>query len=343
MNSRPACVKESVPLAPLTTLKVGGIAEYVSEVTTVNELRAVIAWAKASHVPWRVLGGGSNVLVSDNGLAGLIILPLITERSVEEEEGDQLLVTYGAGLVFDDCVKDAVEHNWWGLENLSHIPGTVGATPIQNVGAYGVEVADIIESVSVYDTEADEVHTLTARECQFAYRSSRFKTVDAGRFIILDVTFRLSKAPRPILSYKDLAVLAHASNVTPMKIRETVISIRSGKFPDWNVVGTAGSFFKNPIIDNVHADTLRKAFPDMPMYDAGAGKTKVSLGFILDKVCGLRGYAVGPVRLYEQQALVLVAEAGATAAMIDSFATEVARLVFEKTNIHIEREVVVWP
>lgn len=339
----PACIKTAVPLASYTTLKVGGEAEYFATVATNDELETVITWAKTNDIGCRVIGGGSNILVSDSGVAGLVIqLNYLERKSQLDSKRNIVLATFGAGVMFDDCVAETVKEGWWGLENLSHIPGTVGATPIQNVGAYGVEVADLIEYVTVYDTQAERVLELTAEECEFGYRTSRFKTNDAGRYIVLSVTFCLHLTARPVVTYKDLAFMTDVTDLTPTQVRTAVIKIRAGKFPDWQVVGTAGSFFKNPIISTAKANALLENFPELPVYPVDKLTTKVSLGYILDKICQLRGYQVGRVRLYEQQALVLVAESGATAAQVSDFADYIADKVYEATGIKIEREVMCW-
>lgn len=341
MSAIPSFVSCREPLAPRTTLKVGGEAEYFARVATIEELRSVIEWATSVGVAWRVIGGGSNILVSDAGVSGLVIEVVFCEQS-SQLEGDVVLATFGAGLPFDDCVDQTVTNAWWGLENLSHIPGTVGATPIQNVGAYGVEVSDIIESVMVFDVKTMAVTNIPAADCGFGYRTSRFKTTDVGRYIVLSVTFRLHCNAQPQLAYKDLAYLSEKADVTPREIREAVIAIRATKFPDWTVVGTAGSFFKNPIIPTPQAQELCKQFPDIPVYPLDEQSVKVSLGYILDKVCQLRGYQLENVGLYEQQALVLVVTSGATAQMIDDFAQYVTVKVLGATGIKIEREVVSW-
>jgi UDP-N-acetylmuramate dehydrogenase len=342
-STLPRVVEENIPLHSYTTLGVGGVASYFARVDSLKELQEVVAWAKQQNIRWYILGGGSNILVPDTGVSGVVIRPDFQGRVViEKETDDEVLVTYGAGMNFDDCVADTVNEGWWGIENLSYIPGTIGATPIQNVGAYGVEVADVLHTVTVYDTVEDEEVVMTADDCRFGYRTSRFKETDRGRYIVTAVTFRLSKIPTPVLSYKDIAMLAATPAPTQVAIRKKIISIRSQKFPDWNVVGTAGSFFKNPIIPSKDAALLREKYSDIPMYEATADTTKISLGYILDKVCNLRGYKKGNIRLYEQQALVLVADRGATAEEINIFADDVAEQVKEKTKITIEREVVRW-
>jgi UDP-N-acetylmuramate dehydrogenase len=331
-------VREHVPLAPYTTLKVGGEAKYLVEAATEAEIAEAVAFAALKQLPLYILGGGSNILVPDTGYRGFVLcikLTGVTSKVV----GEAVYLTVAAGEVFDDIVADTVKEGWWGLENLSAIPGSVGALPVQNVGAYGVEAKDVIESVRVFDCATHEFLTLNNEACSFGYRDSIFKKPLGQRYIVVAVTFRLSLSPKLVLEYKDLESLS-GTNPTQLQIRETVMAIRGRKFPDWHTVGTAGSFFKNPTVSTTIAQGLRAQYPELPMYDAGEGYKKISLGYILDKICGLRGYREGNVRLYEQQALVLVAEHGATANEIILFAKHVQEKVFVTTNILIEWEVV---
>ena len=329
-------VRTNVALGPLTTLKTGGTASYYQEITTVSELEKAVVYAHEAQLPFCVLGGGSNMLVSDEGYKGMVLHMKLLGRTYSEVTNDMCTLTVSAGEVFDEVIKDTVDKGLWGLENLSHIPGTVGATPVQNVGAYGVEVSDCIMHVTVFDTDTNKIFDLQKSECSFAYRHSIFK--EKNNFVIVSVTFALSVKSNPKISYADIAARVSAT-ATPVMIREAIISIRSEKFPDWNNVGTAGSFFKNPIITAGEAQSLLAKYPDIPTYLAADGMVKVSLGYILDKLCGLKGFAVGPVRLYEKQALVLVAERGATTTDIKNFKNIISEKVFQKTFIKIFQEV----
>jgi UDP-N-acetylmuramate dehydrogenase len=334
----PHCLAEQVPLAPLTTLKVGGVARYVATITSLTELEEAIHFAEREGLPVFILGGGSNVLVPDAGFSGLVLL--IALKGVQyDTTTDKVLVTCGAGESFDDLVAKTVAKGYWGLENLSHIPGTVGATPVQNVGAYGVEIADVIEAVVVYDYATHTTMSLTPAACAFGYRDSIFKQPAGHTWIVVAVVFRLSQQAQPKLTYADLQVLTTVSTITPTLVRETVIKIRASKFPDWHVVGTAGSFFKNPIISIGEATRLQTEYPLLPVYGVDTDHVKVPLGYILDKVCQLKGVRIGNVGLYEAQALVLVAYAPVTATEIDTFADMVAQKVYQLTGIKIEREV----
>ncbi len=331
-------LQESVPLAPLTTLGLGGSAEFLVSVTDELTLVHALEYARTELLPVSVLGGGSNVLVPDTGVAGLVIHNQI--RGIEfETEGEVVVVRVGAGEPFDALVAATVTENLSGLENLSHIPGTVGATPVQNVGAYGVEVADLIRSVRVYDRHQDRFELLTREECHFGYRNSRFKE-ERGRYIVTEVTFALSRLAVPNVTYKDLAVAFEGSQtVSPQAVRDAVIAIRSGKFPDWHVVGTAGSFFKNPIVSDAVASELSSRYPLLPTFRVGEGFVKLPLGWILEHVLKVKGLRVGNVGSYEKQALVLVCYDGATAAELDAFALKLTQDVFSETGISIEREV----
>lgn len=334
----------SVSLAPHTTFGIGGAAQYFLEVADSAELQAAYEWAAAHEVPVTILGGGSNVLVADSGVPGLVVCPRFFGQTIEAEDATSVVVSYGAGEVFDEVVAASVAAGWWGLENLSHIPGTVGATPIQNVGAYGVEVADCIAWVEVWDPKTATGVRLTPAQCAFGYRSSLFKTAAGSRYVIMRVAFRFHTEPTPRLSYGDLHGLADAeAPPSQALIRDTVISIRATKFPDWTQVGTAGSFFKNPIVDAATCSTLRQRYPEVPVFAVGSDRYKIALGWILDRVCGYRGYRVGAVGASAQQALVVVNYGGATATAVHAFATAVATEVYERTGLTLEWEVTQLP
>ncbi|MBY0538604.1 UDP-N-acetylmuramate dehydrogenase [Patescibacteria group bacterium] len=329
-------VQSKVALAPYTTLKTGGDAEYFVTVENTEDLKKAVAFAKQAQLPFCVLGGGSNMLVPDAGYPGVVIQMKLAGVTYTTLDETTYTVTVAAGEVLDVLVEATVARQLWGLENLSHIPGSVGATPVQNVGAYGVEVADVISEVIVFDTNTNKIITLQNSDCQFSYRHSIFK--EKNNLIILSVTFILHKNPNPKIAYADLAQRT-PKNPFPRDVRTTVIAIRAEKFPDWTIVGTAGSFFKNPMVPHAHAQELALKYPALPMYPSSDGQTKISLGYVLDKICGLKGFAIGPVRLYEKQALVLVAEAGATTTDIKNFVKIISEKVFAHTAIKISQEV----
>ena len=237
----PEFIQKNIPLAPYTTLGAGGAAEYFAEVRSLDELKEAVHWAKVHALTVRLLAGGSNVLVPDAGVSGLVLRPQFTDVVYEDMGEDVVHAEVGAGVALDAFVAETVLRGLWGIENLSGIPGSVGATPVQNVGAYGVEVKDVITSVRVYDIASETFSVLENRACTFAYRDSLFKRAEGKDLIITHVTFALSKKPDPKITYKDLALyFAENPSVTLSKIRDAVLTIRSKKFPDWTVVGTAG-------------------------------------------------------------------------------------------------------
>jgi len=330
-------IVKNTHLAAHTTLHVGGVADYFVEVSSTQELIQALRFAAQNAAPVFMLGGGSNVLFPDSGYRGLVIKNTISGYDITEH-GSTVLVSVGAGTNWDEFVATMCQKNYWGVENLSSIPGTVGATPIQNVGAYGVEVSHVIESVTAINSETCAEKTFTPAECHFAYRDSFFKTAEGKKWVVTAVTFTLSKKPQPNLAYADLHPLHTQENLTATQVRDFVKTVRSKKFPDWSVVGTAGSFFKNPIVTAADYRRLQALYPDMPAYQATNGDWKLSLGWLLDKVCGLKGYCVGEVCLYENQALVLT-NTGDSATAILEFVQYIISHVYEKTQVTIEPEV----
>lgn len=336
-------IKAHVPLAPHTTLHVGGVAEQFVSVTSRKELHAALAHASNEAMPVTILGGGSNVLISDDGVPGLVIKNEIHGITCKKQ-GTVVYCTVGAGESWDAFVAHAVTHGWWGIENLSAIPGSVGATPIQNVGAYGVEVATVIESVEVFDQVTGTIQRLTPAECAFAYRDSLFKHADGRNYIVTAVTFALHTTPTPQLQYADLQNYFGAdASPTLGAVRDAVIEIRSRKFPDWHKTGTAGSFFKNPIITRKHYEALLAKHPKLPMYPVDEERVKVPLGWVLDNMLQLRGVHHGNVGTYKGQALVIVNCGSASAREIDQFATMIEERVYDATGITIAREVTCIP
>jgi UDP-N-acetylmuramate dehydrogenase len=330
-------VKENVHLAKFTTLQVGGVADYYVEIKTREELIQALQFAQQRAVPVFVLAGGSNVLFSDEGYRGMVIENSLAGEQITEV-ADSVLVTVAAGESWDAFVGRMCLLNYWGIENLSSIPGRVGATPIQNVGAYGVEVSDVITKVTAVHRETFKVKMFSRTECEFAYRDSYFKTPEGKKWVVVDVTFRLSKIISPLLQYADLQSLQSAKDFSPTRIREEVIKIRANKFPDWSEVGTAGSFFKNPIVSDMDYQRLQAEYPGLSAHLVGEKNWKLSLGWILDKVCGLKGYCEGSVCLYKNQALVLVNKGGTAKNIID-FSESIKKKVYAKTQIEIEPEV----
>ncbi len=342
---------DAVSLKTLTTFKIGGEARTVFECVNEEEIQTALAYARESGLLWRVLGGGSNVLASDAGFDGVILRPCIkgvrveTAEVADESDVGELVVVAGAGESWDGLVETTVQQNLWGLENLAGIPGTVGASPIQNIGAYGTDVSNTFLYCDVLNANTGEVSRMDKAACEFGYRDSVFKRAAGAHLIVLRAAFKLSKRGTPHTSYKDLLVNAEggATLDTPLVIATAVRAIRAQKFPDLTVYGTAGSFFKNSVVTRDAYTALQQRYPELPGYpsETDPEMVKVPIAWVLDKVLNLRGFSNGSanVRLFERQPLVLVAEKGATAAEVDVLAAEVTKRVFDATGITIEREV----
>jgi UDP-N-acetylmuramate dehydrogenase len=336
-------MRENVSLKELTTFRIGGSARFFAAAATLAEVGEAAAFARERSLPLFVLGGGSNILVGDEGFPGVVLK--IEIKGIEIGDADangKRLVTAGAGEVWDDLVKRTVEERLSGLENLSLIPGTVGAAPVQNIGAYGIEVKDTITWVEVFDPRNGEITRMTAAECSFGYRSSFFKTPAGKGLIVIRAAFLLEPNGAPDTSYKDIGERISSNAITDVdaqKVRDIVISIRRAKLPDVGKLGTAGSFFKNPIIPLALYDGLKKRFPAMPGYPGAEGGVKIPAAWILDNVCGFKGYRQGETGVYENQALVLVNFGNAAAEEIKSLAEKMTACVKKETDISLEREV----
>ena len=260
-------------------------------------------------------------------------------EAVEGEDHESVIVRAEAGVEWYDLVAWAVERGLWGLENLSLIPGKVGAAPVQNIGAYGAEAGDTILDVRMFCPETCNFLTLSAEHCAFGYRDSVFKGSLRGRVVITSVRFRLSKIPRPDVGYGDLMRETEArGGATLRNIRDAVCSIRRSKLPDTAVTGNAGSFFKNPVVDRAAADDMLLRWPDMPVYPAADGRAKLAAGWLIDRA-GMKGYREGRVGVHDRQALVLVNTGGASGGEVLALARKVQRTVLEKFGIEIETEV----
>jgi len=337
-------IEEHVSLKEFTTFKIGGDALYFVRVRNVEGLREALAFANEKKVPFFILGGGSNIVMSDTGFPGLVIKNEIMGVEVGDEENNSefTLVNVGAGENWDHFVESMVNDGFYGIENLSAIPGTVGAAPVQNIGAYGAEVKNSIKEVEAFNTETGDVCVFKNSECAFDYRDSFFKTTEGKKYIITHVTFKLKKNGMTDISYRDVHQYFEEKKQAKLSladVRKAVVEIRSKKLPDLNKYGTAGSFFKNPIIAKERYEELKRAYPRMPAYAVDETFVKVPLAWILDNVCGFKGYKNGNVGVYENQALVLVNFGGAKADEIKNLANEMMAKVKEATGIVVETEV----
>jgi len=287
-----------------------------------------------------ILGGGSNVLFTSN-FDGVIIHPVNDFITVEHEDNESVFVKAGAGLEWDILVKWAVEKGYGGIENLSHIPGNVGAAPIQNIGAYGVEVKDSIHQVHLVSFDDASTRTINGSDCEFGYRTSLFKTKLKNRVLVDSVTFKLAKKPKFITHYGSVQPeLEKLGEVNLKNIREIIIKIRTEKLPDPKVVGNAGSFFKNPVIPAIEAQRLKEIFPEMVTYQADKEMVKLAAGWLIEQ-CGLKGYTnnSGNAGIHPKQSLVIINKGQATTDELIEVSKLVQKKVFEKFDICLEPEV----
>lgn len=338
--------QENMELSLFTTLKVGGPARFFITVSSFEKLQLAICFANKKGVPFKVIGGGSNILVSDQGFEGLVIKMEMKGMEFGDTRSDgNVVFKVSAGEQWDSVVEESVEQGLYGIENLSGIPGTVGAAPVQNIGSYGVELSDVVLTVEAYDSLEGKTVVLSKDECRFGYRDSIFKN-SGDRFVVTSLKMELSESKGPRLDYKDLSERFQKLKVSPSPkdIRDVILKIREEKFPEYiGGAGSAGSFFKNPVLSEEEVERLRGIFPDIPSYPLAEGSFKVPLAWVLDRVLGLSGFRKGNVGLSESQPLVLVSYAGATASEIDSFVEEIESMVREASGIEIEREVVSIP
>jgi UDP-N-acetylmuramate dehydrogenase len=332
-------ILENIKLAPYTTFKIGGPARFFCIVSDEKELKEAVEFARKNNLPIFILGGGSNILISDEGFPGLVVKMEMKGISPRNSEEGFVFISAAAGENWDAFVEYVVTNGYYGLENLSAIPGTVGAAAVQNIGAYGADISGTIDKVRALDLATMEFIDLNNAQCHFGYRDSLFKR-QKGKYVITKVFFRLKKEGAVNIGYKDLReYFAVRAAPTIQEIREAVIRVRADKLPDWTHCGTAGSFFKNPIISRERFEGLKKKYPNIPHFIQSDGRIKIALGWILDKVCQIRGLTVENVGVYEKQALVIVAKAGATAGEVIGLTNEIIKRVKDKTSIQIEAEV----
>lgn len=327
-------VRESTLLAPHTSFHIGGPARFFIEVFGDADICEVATFAHERSLSLLPLGGGSNILVPDEGVEAVVAKILIGGLAF----ADDTLIA-GAGVSWEALVSLAEERELWGVENLAGIPGSVGGALVQNIGAYGAELADTFLWADTFDFLSGQTIRITAANAALGYRSSLYK--QQKNLVILRVALRLSLTAKPNLAYADLARVEGEGVplATPKEIAAAVRAIRAGKFPPGSAGGTAGSFFKNPVVTAEHAAALRVRFPGILQFPQADGRVKLPLAWILDHALGLKGFSMGRAWLYEKQPLVVLAKGGAQASEVDALAQYVAARVYEATGIVIEREV----
>src|SRR5271167_3092392 len=341
-------IREQVPLAPLTTLGVGGPARYFVEACSEGEVVEAVEFARSWQLPLFVLGGGSNLVVADAGFAGLVVKVGITGLSWSTLSERIVLFTACAGMDWDALVAEAVEANRGGLECLSGIPGTVGGTPVQNVGAYGQEVSETIREVRALDLRSMQTKMLSNADCGFHYRSSIFNTTERERYVILQVSFALREGATPGISYPDLQKFfaGHADEPTLAEVRAAVREIRHRKamliVPGDDDARSAGSFFKNPVVTQAFFEELTSRLESrslqLPSYSAAEGFRKLPAAWLVEHAGFAKGYAKGAAGISRKHALAIVNRGGATAAEILALKDEIQGRVHDKFGIQLVPE-----
>jgi UDP-N-acetylmuramate dehydrogenase len=341
--------QENIPLAPLTTLNVGGPARYFIDAHSEHEVAEAVAFAFARKLPLFVLGGGSNLVISDNGWPGLVLK--VSVAGVEFEGDRQKMVFHaGAGENWDDLVALAVNKNCAGVECLSGIPGTVGGTPVQNVGAYGQEVSESITRVRALEIATGQTVALTNADCGFSYRSSIFNRTQRDKYIVLEVSYLLHRNGSPKIEYADLKKFFAGNPETPtlQQVRDAVRSIRQSKamliVSGDEDCRSAGSFFKNPTVSAAQADRVQaiveKLAPGntLPRYPAGDGQVKLAAAWLVEQSGFHKGYSLGPVGISRKHTLAIVNRGGATAKDILALKDEIEKKVFDVWGVSLQPE-----
>lgn len=335
-------VIQNVSLASYSGMGLGGTANYLCEVVNRMEVLEAMSWAQERNLPFIMIGSGSNVLWRDEGFSGLVIVNKIIHFELFQEDETNAYLTVGSGENWDSVVQRSVSAGLTGIEALSLIPGTAGATPIQNVGAYGQDISQVLVTIEAFDAQAKDFVTLSAIDCAFGYRTSRFKTTDRGRFYITGLTLHLMKAnPSPpfypaVQSYFDVN---NVSTVTPSILRQTVIDIRQAKLPDPTVVHNNGSFFANPVVSQDKFDILADTYGDIAHWQVADNQVKLSAAWLIEQV-GFKDYHDSETGMatWPSQPLVLINEHAKTTADALAFKQKIVNAVNQQFGIVLEQE-----
>jgi UDP-N-acetylmuramate dehydrogenase len=333
-------IQHNISLKTFNTFGIDVLAKSMASFSTTDQLITLLDAIDDEVI---ILGGGSNVLFTKN-VDAFILKNEIVGMDVVKEDALHVYVRVGAGVNWHVFVQHCIAQNWCGVENLSLIPGNVGASPMQNIGAYGVELKDIFFSLDAYHMKEKKVRTFTLNDCAFGYRDSIFKKELKNEVVILDVTFRLNKLPSFNTSYGAIEEELTKMNVTELSIAaisQAVINIRSSKLPDPKVIGNAGSFFKNPTVNMIKYFHLKSQFEDIVGYKQPKGEMKLAAGWLVEQ-CGLKGYRNGDAGVHDKQALVLVNHGHAAGSDIFELSEKVIDAVKNKFNISLEREVNIY-
>lgn len=329
----------NVPLSNLSTFRMGGFAKEVVTVENEVDLQELFASLEPGR-KWFVLGGGSNVIFPDGDVDTLIVKLAPSGIALDSDNDDEVIVSAGGGTVWDDVVAYSVEHNFCGIEALSAIPGSAGATPVQNVGAYGTEIKDVLISLEAFDVFERKIVTFSNSECGFGYRDSLFKREGRGRYIITKITLRLHRGDARVPNYPGVAEYFAANNIsspTLADIRNAITTIRWTKLPDPRLIASVGSFFKNVFVSVEQAEKLKKEFPGLKSFPVNDGTVKIPAGALLD-LAGFKGKRFGNLSFYKNNALVIVNEGGATRSELVDLIKNVTLRVHDLFGVELESE-----
>lgn len=332
--------QHDVPLSTLTTMKLGGPAANVIEINDLEQLRQAVTETKAQNKPILVLGGGSNTIAHDRGFAGTILLNKISGFEVVDETDNYTTIKVGGGEVWDSVVKRSVDMNLSGIECLSAIPGSAGAAPVQNIGAYGQELADVFVELTAYNLETQKFVNLNKSDCHFGYRSSIFRTTDIGRYFITSITLRMSKLPPQPPFYQSVQqALDEIGEKSPNSkiLRQIVSKIRADKLPDPSIWPNSGSFFKNAIVTTTELERLQELFEAIPHYPVDANHAKIPTGWLIEQT-GLKGQTLNGIKIHDRNALVLINQSSTSYNDLARTRDRIIAAVQNKFGITIEQE-----
>ncbi len=335
-----AIMEKGVPLKNYTTMRLGGPAQLLATASNKEELASLISQAESENLPLLVLGAGSNIIVGDDGFKGMVVLNRIVGFEVIKDSTTSTIIKTGSGVVWDELVQKTVDMRLSGIENLSSIPGYVGAAPIQNIGAYGQEIADTLLEVEAYDLAQKKFMVLSSADCDFSYRKSTFNSSAKGRYIITSVTLELTKKTLEPPFYDSLQryLSEHAIiDYSPASLRKAVRAIRAVKLPDPTTIANSGSFFKNPLIEKWQADELKNSYPDVSLFAMGGDMFKVSAGWLIEE-CGLKGLQLNGMKVYDKNALVLVNENASSYKQLAAMRDYIIEAVHEKFKLNLLQE-----
>jgi len=333
-------IEKNKPLGQYTTIKAGASADYFAVLKDKSDFLEALDFSKKNKQPIIILGGGSNILFSKR-IKGLVLKNEIKGLRIVEKNKERVLVESLSGVLWSKLVAFSVDHKFYGLENLFLIYGTVGAAPVQNIGAYGVEFKDHFHHLNAIDIKTGHEKIFSAADCRFGYRDSVFKNKFKGRYFIYSVTMSLSLKPNFQLEYGSIKEKLAEKGIKKVTIRDVanvIMEIRNSKLPNPYVLFNSGSFFKNPEITKTNFKKIQKQYPEIPFFPGSGSKIKIPAGWLIEQV-GLKGKKFGPVRMYEKQALILVNEGGASAKQVLKLVAKVKLLVKNKFDLDLNEEV----